>query len=428
MKFLEITGNGPLNGEVGISGAKNAVLPILMATILTSEECTITNVPRLLDVNLTINLLEHLGATVNYNNGKITTQIKTLASTEASYSLVKAMRASFWILGPLLVRAGSAMVAMPGGDAIGARPVDLHLAGLAAMGADIKVKHGVVYADSPNGLHPTNFEMRFPSVGATHQLMMTAACIPGTTVLRGTAREPEVVALANFINSMGGDIEGAGTSEIVIHGKKELHGGSANIIGDRIEAGTFLLAAAITQGKLKVKGFNPSDFGAFTNILQECGLNLEFGKDFVTVHPSAPLKPVHITTAPFPGFATDLQALIMPFLTQVEGESSIEESIFEGRFGHVSELCRMSANITVSDRTAIIRGKQKLTAAPVEAYDIRAAASLVLAALAAEGTSQLYGIQHLERGYSDFITKLRSIGAKVGTRVADPDDYLFTGC
>ena len=403
---------------------------MLIASLLTAEECEYTNVPRLQDVSFTVGLLEHFGAEVQYLQGKITTKLPILKETEASYSLVKAMRASFWVLGPLLARAGEARVAMPGGDVIGPRPVDMHLAGLAQMGADIKVKHGVVFATAKGGLKPAEIELRFPSVGATHQLLMAATLAKGTTVIRGVAREPEVVALADFINSMGGDIEGAGSSELVIHGKESLGGAKARVIGDRIEAGTFLLSAAITRGDVIVNGFDPKHLGNFLDILSQIGVQIDVQSE--GVHVACPeelvLKSVNVATGPFPEFATDLQAPLMALLAKVPGVSSIEENIFEGRFGHVSELCRMGAQIIVEDRTAKITGVEKLSGALIEATDIRAAASLVIAALGAKGVSQIQGGYHLERGYSDLEHKLRTLGAKIGIRIADPDDYIFTGC
>ena len=428
-KILEITGGNPLKGRVSVGGAKNAVLPMLMATLLTPEECVFTNVPRLMDISYTVSLLEHFGADVNFFNGKLATKTPKLLVTEASYSLVKAMRASFWVLGPLLARGRSASVAMPGGDVIGARPVDIHLAGLTQMGADIKVKHGVVFATAPNGLKATEFDFRFPSVGATHQLMMAASLTPGTTVLRGVAKEPEIEAVANLLNEMGGDVEGAGTSTIVIHGKDYLGGANVRVEGDRIEAGTLLLAGAITGGEVFVEGFSPKHFGNFLGILNEIGLNLEVTENGVGVKPSkSAWRPVHVKTSPFPGFATDLQALLMAFLTQVPGESTIEETIYEGRFGHVSEFCRMGANIIVEDRVAKITGATQLSGAPIEGADIRAVASLVLAALGAKGVSHVQGLSHLARGYSNFEQKLRSLGAQICVRLADVDDYICTGC
>jgi len=428
-KFLEVTGGIPLVGEVTVGGAKNAVLPMLIASLLTSEECSYSNVPRLQDVSFTVSLLEHFGAEVSYFNGRISSKTSVLSATEASYSLVKAMRASFWVLGPLLARGGAARVAMPGGDVIGARPVDMHLAGLTQMGADIKIKHGVVFALAKNGLVPATINLRFPSVGATHQLMMAAVLTRGTTVINGVAKEPEVVALADFLNSMGADVEGAGTPQIVVRGQEYLTGTHAEIIGDRIEAGTFLLAAAMTHGDIKVCGFNPKHLGTFLDILFEIGLEIEVGEDFVHLScPKTSLKPVQVKTGPFPELATDFQAPLMAFLTQLDGESQLEETIFEGRFGHISELCRMGAKIIVEDRVAKVYGATKLSAAPIEGTDIRAVASLVLAALGAKGISRVQGAYHLGRGYSDFETKLRRLGAKICIRMLDPDDYAFTGC
>ena len=427
-KFIEITGGRPLEGAVCVGGAKNAVLPMLIASLMTADVCEFENVPNLQDVIFTVNLLEYFGAEVDYFDRTVKVRVPSLRATEASYSLVKAMRASFWVLAPLLARGGAARVALPGGDVIGARPVDMHLAGLTAMGADIKIKHGVVYATAVNGLRPAAIDLRFPSVGATHQLLMAAALTPGTTVIRGAAKEPEVIALADLINNMGGDVEGAGSAEIVVRGVQELGGGRARILGDRIEAGTFLLAAAASGGCVRVDGFDPQHLGDFLQILNDAGLQLEVGADHVLARRSGALRPVHVASGPFPELATDLQAPLMAALCLAVGESSIEENVFEGRFGHVSELCRMGARIMVEDRTAKISGVERMTGAPVEAFDIRGAASLVIAAMAAEGVSQIYGAHHLERGYSDFETKLTTLGAHIGFRVSDPEDFIFTGC
>lgn len=427
-EFIEIHGGVPLRGVVRVGGAKNASLPLLLTSLLTAERCTFSNVPNLEDINLTLRLLEHLGGEVESSQGRAAVRIERLAATEASYSLVKALRASFWVLGPLLARGRAARVALPGGDIIGARPVDMHLAGLAQMGADIKVKHGVVFATAVDGLRPATIELRFPSVGATHQLIMAAALTPGTTVIRNAAREPEIVAVADFINAMGGDVEGAGTDTVRIGGQEELGGAHVDVIGDRIEAATYLLAAAATGGEVTATGIDPRFFGEFTGYLGELGLGVDLGADRVTVRSVGRLRPVAVATGPFPLFATDIQAPLMAALCVADGTSTIEENIFEGRFGHVSELCRMGADIRVTDRVATIRGVERLTGAPVEALDIRAAAALVIGALAAEGTTAISEPQHLRRGYEDLERKLSGLGARIGAKLADPEDFMCVGC
>jgi UDP-N-acetylglucosamine 1-carboxyvinyltransferase len=427
-EFIEIIGGAPLSGTINVGGAKNGALPMLMASILTAERVTYHNVPNLEDINLTVHLLEQFGGDVTYQNGTLSVAVPQLLATEASYSLVKSLRASFWVLGPLLARGGAARVALPGGDIIGARPVDMHIAALEQMGAEIKVKHGVVYATAPRGLRPATIHLRFPSVGATHQVIMAAALTPGCTVIEGAAREPEVSALADLINAMGGSVVGAGTSTITITGRETLGGATVSILGDRIEAGTYLLAAAITGGAIRAEGIEPEYFGSFLDVLRDMGLSVESGKGFVSVRSNGRLKPVSVATAPFPGLATDLQAPLMAALTVADGVSTIEENIFEGRFGHASELCRMGASITISERTVTIAGVEKLTGAPVEGFDIRAAAALVVAGVAAEGTTKMFEPHHIRRGYEYLERKLSGVGASIRCKVADGEDFSFAGC
>lgn len=427
-EVLEIQGGTPLHGTVIVSGAKNAALPMLIASLLSSEPCTFRNVPALDDVRLTLQLLEHFGGHTTFARNTATVHVPALRATEASYSLVKALRASFWVLAPLLARGRAARVALPGGDAIGARPVDIHLQALQQMGAEIAVKHGIVYAQAPNGLRPTDLEFRFPSVGATHQIIMAASLTPGLTTIKGAAREPEIIALAELVNKMGGKVLGAGTSTIEIHGCSELGGTEVRLIGDRIEAGTYLMAAAATGGSIRVEGIDPLFLGAFLPLLSELGLDVSTEVDAILIKSKGRLKPVTVKTGPFPKFATDLQALLMAALTLADGVSVIEEHMFEGRFGHISELCRMGANITVSEHTATITGVQKLTGAPVDGLDIRAAACLVIAGLAAEGTTTLNEVFHLKRGYEGLINKFSKLGGSIRSRVLDADDFMFTGC
>lgn len=427
-EYIEINGGTSVSGTVTISGAKNAALPMMMASLLTGEPCLLDNVPNLEDVNLTLHLLEHLGAQTEFVESSIRIAVPTLKATEASYSLVKALRASFWVLGPLLARGRAARVALPGGDIIGARPVDMHLAALTQMGADIKVKHGVVYATAEQGLRPAQIELRFPSVGATHQVIMAAALAGGTTLIDGAAREPEVIALANMINAMGGDVEGAGTSRIVIRGKEELGGCAVRLIGDRIEAGTYLLTACAAGGSVKAQGVNPQHLGKFLEVAEAMGTAVEAGSDYIVFQRAGDLKPIQTSTGPFPELATDLQAPLMAAMCFANGTGSIEETIFEGRFGHVSELCRMGADIRVSDRVALVHGGKKMTGALVEAHDIRAGAALIIAATASEGLSQIDEVHHLRRGYETLENKLRGLGVQVGVKHHDSEDSVFTGC
>lgn len=427
-EFLEIRGGVPLHGNVRVSGAKNAALPMLIASLLTAEECTFDNVPNLEDIAITGFLLEQLGGVMTRHGQRASISVPSLNATEASYSLVKAMRASFWVLAPLLARGGAARVALPGGDRIGARPVDIHMQALSQMGADIRLRNGVVHASAPGGLKPARIEFRFPSVGATHQVLMAAALTPGVTTISGAAREPEVVALADMLEQMGAEIEGAGTSYIVVRGREQLGRAQVNLIGDRIEAGTYLLAGAVTKGVVRVSGFDPEHLGSFLLCLHELGLDVSTGPDWVEVRAKDRLKALNTATGPFPSLATDLQAQLMAALAVADGVSVLEEHIFEGRFGHVSELCRMGAQITIDGRAASITGVSSLSGARVEGLDIRAAVALVVAGLAAEGATSIFETQHLRRGYDSLERKLIGLGARVATRHEDAEAFLCAGC
>jgi UDP-N-acetylglucosamine 1-carboxyvinyltransferase len=427
-EFLELQGGVKLAGSVKISGAKNAILPMLCATLLTNEPCTFTNVPNIQDVAIMSHLLETLGARIEHKTNSMVVQIPTLSSTEASYSLVKALRASFWVLGPLLARAGEAKVALPGGDLIGARPVDMHLAALTAMGVETKIAHGMVFAKAPSGLRPAHIELRFPSVGATHQVLMAAALTPGVTSLVGAAREPEVGALCRMLQAMGAEIEGVGESNILIQGKEKLKGVSQELIGDRLEAMTYLLAGVATAGNVRVEGVDATFLKAPLKLLEEMGASITVGTNFIEASRIGPLEAVKIVTGPYPQFATDLQPLFAPLMCLAQGVSEIDELVFEGRFGYMSELCRMGAQAQVDRYRAFITGPTILSGAPVEGHDIRAAAALVIASLAAEGTSSLLEIQHLRRGYEQLEQKLRLLGADIKRRLSDPEDFLYAGC
>ncbi|MBX7137102.1 MAG: UDP-N-acetylglucosamine 1-carboxyvinyltransferase [Oligoflexia bacterium] len=427
-EVIEIQGGRPLHGEVLVSGAKNAALPVLIATLLSAESCRIENVPNLEDTGITLHLLEQLGAVTRFANGVVDVDASRLNASETSYSLVKALRASFWVLGPLLARTGSARVALPGGDMIGARPVDIHLEALAQMGADIKLHHGVVVASAPHGLKAAEIDFRFPSVGATHQLMMAAALVPGETRIRNAAREPEIVTMGDFLRSMGAQVEGAGSSEITVKGRSELGAGKVALIGDRIEAATYILAVAASRGHATVRGFNPEHLGEFLPLLSECGLGIKTFAQGLELDGRKGLGALNVRTQPYPGFATDIQPQLTAALSTAQGVSRIEETIYEGRFAHVSELGRLGANIKIQDREILITGVEKLNGAPVDAYDIRGAAALLIAGLCAEGCTQINEIHHLARGYERLETKLQGLNAAVLKRVHDPEDFIFSGC
>ncbi|HMO01527.1 MAG TPA: UDP-N-acetylglucosamine 1-carboxyvinyltransferase [Oligoflexia bacterium] len=426
--FVTIAGGRTLSGTIKISGAKNAALPLLIASLLTGEKCSYKNIPNLEDIHNLLYLLEQLGATHNHDISDLNITVPRLIANEASYSLVKSLRASFWVLAPLLARGSSARVAMPGGDLIGTRGVDIHLDALAKMGADITIKHGVVYATALGGLRPARIEFRLPSVGATHQVMMAASLIRGETRIIGAAREPEVVALADMLNQMGARIEGAGTSEVIINGVSELGGAAVDVIGDRIEAGTYVLAGLLCGDNLKVEGINPYFLSGFTELLDQMGATLTINQDSLTVSKSRHLRAVSAKTDYFPGLATDFQPQLVAALSLADGESVLEETIYDSRFGHIPELCRLGAEIIVDQRAIKISGVKSLSGAKVEAGDIRSAAALVLAGLVAEGETELYEPIHLRRGYENFAEKLNGVGARIGFMLSNPEDCLLVGC
>jgi UDP-N-acetylglucosamine 1-carboxyvinyltransferase len=427
-QYFEIVGGTPLQGSVLLGGAKNAALPMLIASLLTPEKVILRNVPEIQDIEIALNLLQTFGAVVSRYKNVVELTTEKLIASEASYSLVKALRASFWVLAPLLARGGAARVSLPGGDIIGARPVDLHLSALQAMGADITLSHGTVYATAVKGLSPAHISFHVPSVGATHQVLMAASLTPGITVLEGAAREPEIVALATMLSKMGAVIEGAGSSTITIQGREELKGLDTFVIGDRLEACTYLLAGLVSKGDVLVEGIDNSFLEKPLEVLQEMEAEVITGNNFVRVKYKKPFLGATISTGPFPEFATDLQALFMATLATAQGESSIVEHVFEGRFGNVSELCRMGAHITVRENTAFIKGVASLEGARVDCLDIRAAAALVIAAVGAQGRTDIYEIHHLRRGYENLEKKLSSLGARISLRNDEASDYVFTGC
>lgn len=415
MDKLQITGGATLDGSIRISGAKNAALPILMATLLAEGTTSIGNVPHLHDVTTTLELLGILGSSMTLDE-KMTVEIDTttIHSFEAPYDLVKTMRASILVLGPLLARFGKADVSLPGGCAIGTRPVDLHIKGMEAMGAEIEVTDGYVRARAPHGLTGERIFMDTVSVGATENILMAATLAKGTSIIENAAREPEVVDLANCLISMGAKISGAGTDVITVEGVEKLHGCHHNVLPDRIETGTYLIAAAITGGRIKLRDTNPEIIESVLLKLEESGAEIKTGEDWIELDMKGQRpKAINVTTAPYPGFPTDMQAQFTALNTIAEGTGVITETIFENRFMHVSELQRMGADITIQGNSAICRGVDKLSGAQVMATDLRASASLVLAGLVAEGDTRVGRIYHIDRGYDCIEEKLQLIGATI---------------
>jgi len=411
---IVIRGGAVLEGEVVVGGSKNAALPLLFASLLTPERCVVRNVPRLVDVRTTVAVLRHLGARVTSSpDGRdLEVEARHVHCTEAPYELVKTMRASFLCLGPLLARFGRARVSTPGGCAIGARPVDLHLAGLARLGARVRLVEGYVEAEAER-LRGAKIVLDFPSVGATQQLMMAAALAEGTTVIENAAREPECVCLARALERMGARVDGAGTAVVTVEGRPALGGAVHTVIPDRIEAGTFMVAAAITGGSVRVTGARADHLDAVIAKLRQAGVRVHEGESGLAVERNGPLGAVDITTMPYPGFPTDLQAQFMALMTRAHGTSSFTETIFENRFMHVQELARMGAQVRVQGNRALVRGPSRLSGAPVMATDLRASVCLVLAGLAAEGTTRVSRVYHLDRGYERLEEKLRALGAEI---------------
>lgn len=420
MDKLVIEGGNRLEGVVPISGAKNAVLPLMAATLLTPAEYELTNVPDLRDVHTMIELFRELGVTAKFSSGNLQIDSRNLTTTDAPYALVKKMRASVLVLGPLLARTGETSVPLPGGCAIGTRPIDLHLSGLEDMGASIDVEHGDVKA-TVNQLRGAEIYLDFPSVGATENLMMAAALAEGETVIENAAREPEIDCLGEFLEKMGATVEGTGDDRITIQGTSELSGTSHHVIGDRIEAGTFLIAGAITRGKVTAKHTEPDNFHSVTKKLKEAGCDIERPSEHEIKLDATNRRPdpVDIVTMPYPGFPTDMQAQFMALMTLATGTSTIKETIFEDRFMHVLELERFGADIKIDGNTVAVHGVDELSGAPVMATDLRASAALVLAGLAAEGRTDVRRIYHLDRGYENLQKKLRNIGATISREEAE---------
>lgn len=420
MDKIIVRGGNALKGKIPISGAKNSALTLIPCALLTDEPLTLRNLPRLADIDGFQHLMNQFGTSTTVAGSRpedfgrvMTFETTRLTSTVAPYDLVRKMRASILVLGPMLARAGEATVSLPGGCAIGNRPIDLHLKALEAFGAEIEVAAGYVKASASKGLVGGRYTFPVVSVGATENALMAASLAKGSCVLHNAAREPEIVDLCNLLVAMGAEIEGIGTSDLIVHGKDRLHGATYRVMSDRIEAGSYACAAAITGGDVELIGAKAEEMDATVNALREAGVTVEETKTGIRVASDGKLKPLTISTAPYPGFATDMQAQFMAMLCMADGASVLTETIFENRYMHVPELNRMGAHIETKGRTAIVHGVKKLTGAPVMATDLRASMSLVIAGLVAEGETHVSRLYHLDRGYERLEEKLQLVGADV---------------
>lgn len=423
MDRFKIHGGKKLQGSVEISGSKNAALPILVATLLTDEPCVLHRVPNLRDVRTTLKILEYLGKKVEYKNNTVTITANGPLKNNLPYELVKQMRASFWVAGPLLTRFKKAEIPLPGGCAIGVRPVDIHLKGFERLGATCETKAGNVIIEAKK-LTPAKIVLRFPSVGATQNLLMCACLIPGETILENVAKEPEVDDVIAFLNKMGAAIHADDKGRLVIRGQHVLHGAEHTVVADRIETGSFILAAAATRGDVTVTHCVPEHNSILLEDLQEAGFTLTISDDSVRVHPyEGPIKALRVRTAPYPGFATDLQAPWMTLMTLCEGTAEIDEDIFENRFMHAPELVRMGANISTEKSIARVTGVKKLSAAHVQSSDLRGGFALVMAGLCAEGETEVERVYHIDRGYENLEQKLTALGADIVRFNPDKDEF-----
>lgn len=413
MEKLVIKGGRPLHGCVRVSSAKNAVLPIIVATLLPDSPATIIDAPNLEDVRTISSVIESLGGSVIHKGNEMIFDTSMITKTEASYDLMSRMRASFLVMGPLLAKKRHAKIALPGGCMIGSRPIDLHLKAFEAMGAEITIGNGFVEALAPNGLKGATIYLDFPSVGATENILMAAVLAEGKTIIENAAEEPEIVDLVTFLSSMGANIKGAGTNVIRIEGVKHLYGASHTVIPDRIEAGTFIIAAAMVGGDVVIENVLTEHLKPLLAKLSEAGVVVEKEIDSVHIISQGRIKSADIKTLPYPGFPTDLQAQFMAMMTVGDGVSTITETVFENRFMHVGELCRMGADIRVEGRKAIVHGVPFLQGAFVRATDLRAGAALVLAGLAAHGVTEIGDLHHIDRGYDHLVEKLRGLGADI---------------
>ena len=428
-EIIVVHGNNTLAGEVHISGAKNSALKLMAASILGQGETVVRNVPLISDIDVMSEVLEWLGATVTRNGSSdrdehvLTIDTTNVDSYETPYELVSKMRASIAVLGPLVARFGQARVAMPGGCQIGARKIDMHLRGLESLGVMFDIDHGYLKAEAVNGLHGASIVLDFPSVGATENTLMAAVVAEGETIIGNAAREPEIVDLANMLNEMGAKVRDAGSSIIRVEGVplESLHPCDHTTIGDRIEAGTFLVGGALTGGPVTARGINPSFLRMAIAKFREMGCNVDEGPDYVTVSRTEPLRNVEIQTLPHPGFPTDLQAQFMLLAACADGTSVITENVFENRFMFAAELARMGADIVIEDHHSLVRGGRQLQGAPVSSTDLRAGAALVLAGIVAEGETRIHKIEHIDRGYEDYVGKLQALGADVKRELPYPN-------
>ena len=419
-----MVGGARLHGEVGVVGAKNSALKLMAAALLAPGASVITNVPRITDIALMAEVLRRLGCEVSGHGDEVTVDVPDKTGTEADYDLVRRLRASICVLGPLLARQGYVRVAHPGGDAIGSRGLDMHVAGLARMGAEITGEHGFVIASAPRGLHGATIWLDFPSVGATENLLMAAVLAKGRTEIDNAAREPEIVDLCRMLTAMGAHIEGAGGSTLVVEGVDELHPVRHHTVGDRIVAGTWAFAAAMTRGEVTVRGIDPAFLEIALDKVVSAGAEVMTEADAFRVRMDRRPSAVDIMTLPYPGFATDLLPMAIGLAAVAEGTSLITENIFDGRFMFINEMSRLGAEIRTDGHHAAIRGRERLSSAPVRATDIRAGAGLVIAALCADGVTEISNVHHIDRGYPDFVAELRSLGVAV-ERVQAPEEEQF---
>ncbi len=413
MEKLVIRGGVPLTGTIHVSGAKNAVLPIIASTLLVEDTCLLAGVPRLADVNTIVDLISYLGAETTWDRDTLTVTANTLCNREAPYECVSKMRASFLIMGPLLARFGQTRISLPGGCNIGTRPIDLHLKGFACLGAEITKESGYVDARVRGRLKGARIYLDFPSVGATENIMMAAALADGVTHIENAAEEPEIVDLANFLNGMGGKVSGAGTNLVAIEGVSSLKGAAHNIIPDRVEAGTYMVAAAITGGDIRIENVIAEHLKPVIAKIEEIGAKVQNGGDGIRVIGADKIQPTNIQTLPYPGFPTDMQAQLTSLLARAEGTSLIVETVFENRVMHTEELVRMGADISVNGRVAVVKGVPQLYGAKVKATDLRGGAALILAGLAARGETEISLIHHIDRGYESLEYKLCELGADI---------------
>ena len=428
MDVIKVEGGLPISGEVRVGGAKNSALKLMAATIMAPGVTTLSNVPNISDVHVMGKVLKRLGATIEVvDEHTLSIDTSAVDKWETPYELVAKMRASTAVMGPLLARFGKAVVAMPGGCNIGARKIDLHILGLEALGVQFEIAHGNIHASAPEGIVGAHVTLEFASVGATENLMMASVHAKGTTVIDNAAREPEIVDLANMLNAMGAKVRGAGTPVIEIEGVGELHPVTHEVVGDRIEAGTFLAAGALAGGPVRVVGFKPEHLGLVLKKFEAMGITVEREERGCTVSRTGALKAVDIQTLPFPGFPTDMQAQVMAMLTLAEGQCIVTENVFENRFMFAGEIARMGADITIEGHHAIVRGVKRLSGAQVKSPELRGGASLVLAGLVADGETTVSNIFHIERGYERFVEKLRGLGANVWRDVVPDEEFEGLG-